>query len=132
MTDRQEDRVEALFQDAQALYQEALREMSEGKLRNAAEKAWGATMRATMALVVARTGVEPGRSDQTSRALRELSLADPSVSRRLSGAYYIRLNVLHGDCFYMGILDPTEYIERLIRETHRYIRTARTLTRDGR
>ena len=49
-------RVEAIFQDARELQADALEMLALGKVRNAAEKAWGATKRASDALVLARTG----------------------------------------------------------------------------
>ena len=52
------DRVTELFEDAQVLYGDALEMLAMGKLRNAAEKAWGATKRSTDAMVLARTGHE--------------------------------------------------------------------------
>lgn len=126
-------RVEAIFRDAEALLMEGLRELEAGNLRQAAEKTWGATMRATAALIIARTGEEPERSDQVSRALRQLALKDSRVDRSLVGRYYTRLNILHGDCFYHGMLEPREDIVRRIRETAAYIRDSRKLaaSRDG-
>ena len=52
------DLVEAIFQDARELQADALEMLSMGKIRNAAEKAWGATKRATDALILSRTGEE--------------------------------------------------------------------------
>ena len=52
------NRVTAVFDDAWVLYEDALEELARGKPRNGAEKAWGATKRATDALVLARTGEE--------------------------------------------------------------------------
>ena len=49
------ERVNFLFADGRALYYGALEMLAQGKIRNAAEKAWGATKRATDALVLART-----------------------------------------------------------------------------
>jgi hypothetical protein len=49
------ERVNAIFADARLLYDDALEQLESGKLRNAAEKAWGATKRATDALILART-----------------------------------------------------------------------------
>ena len=49
------ERVSFLFADGRALYYDALEMLAQGKIRNAAEKAWGATKRATDALVLART-----------------------------------------------------------------------------
>ena len=58
------DRVNFLFADARALYDDAIEMLDEGKIRNAAEKAWGATKRATGALVLARHGEEPQSAGQ--------------------------------------------------------------------
>ena len=43
-----------------------------GDVRDAAEKAWCATKRATDALILARTGREPETSRETSQELRNL------------------------------------------------------------
>ena len=40
------------------------------------------------------------------------------------------MGILHGDCFYLGLCDPTEETERRIRETLRYIQDAESLA-DG-
>ena len=48
------DRVIFLFSDERALYGEAIEMLDQDKIRNAAEKAWGATKRDTGALVLAR------------------------------------------------------------------------------
>ena len=50
------DRVSELFADARILYDDALEMLAQRRLRNAAEKAWGATKRSTDAMVLARTG----------------------------------------------------------------------------
>ena len=52
------DRVNFLFADARSLHDDALEMLDQGKLRNAAEKAWGATKRATDAFVLARADEE--------------------------------------------------------------------------
>ena len=58
-----------------------------GKIRNAAEKAWGATKRATSALILARTGEEP----ETGAGLRMLASLDEAVREaRLLRRYYSR------------------------------------------
>ena len=63
------DRVKFLFSDARSLYDDALEMLAQGKIRNAAEKAWGATKRATDAQVLARHGEEPQSAGQPRRAL---------------------------------------------------------------
>jgi len=119
-------RADAIFADAHTLYDDALEMLELGKIRNAAEKAWGATKRATDALVLARTGHEPERTPETSAELRALAGRDPAV-RSLVGRYYSRQGVLHGDCFYMGLCEPLEDTERRIRETASYIADAERL-----
>ena len=54
------DRVPAIFADARSLHVEALQLLEAGDIRDAAEKAWCATKRATDALILARTGTEAG------------------------------------------------------------------------
>ena len=119
-------RADAIFADAHTLYDDALEMLELGKIRNAAEKAWGATKRATDALILSRTGYEPERTPETSAELRDLAAKDPTV-RSLVGRYYSRQGVLHGDCFYMGLCEPLEDTERRIRETAGYITDAERL-----
>ena len=117
---------DAIFADARFLHDDALEMLELGKIRNAAEKAWGATKRATDALILARTGYEPERTPETSAELRLLARRDPAV-RTLVGRYYSRQGVLHGDCFYLGLCEPLEDTERRIRETADYIADAERL-----
>ena len=56
------DRVIFLFSEARALHEDALGMLAQGRVRDAAENAWGATMWATNALLLARTGEEPERT----------------------------------------------------------------------
>ena len=48
--------VRAIFQDARTLQSSAVDQLDQGDIRDAAEKAWGSTLRAADALVLARTG----------------------------------------------------------------------------
>ena len=120
------DRVREIFADAQALYQDALEMLEQDKIRNAAEKAWGATKRASDALILERTGEEPEKSPITSRELRRLGGQDPRIES-LVARYYTRMGALHGECFYLGLCDPIDTTEQLIRETLDYIRDAENL-----
>ena len=117
------DQVGAIFTGAWALYQDAIEQLDQAKLRNAAEKAWGAAKRATDALILARTGELPATPSSTSRALRQLAREAADVET-LVGRYYTRIGHLHGECFYDGMCDPVEDTERRIRETSDYIRDA--------
>ena len=120
------ERVTAVFQDAWTLHADALEEMQRGKLRNAAEKAWGATKRATDALILARTDEEPRTTGQTDRELRRLGRQDQRV-QQLVGPYFTRASFLHGTCFYDGMCEPEEAVEQEVRETAYYITDAEGL-----
>ena len=123
------DRVAEIFDDARELHRAALERLAAGDVRDAAEKAWGATKRATDALILARVGREPVRTPQTSRELGNLAERD-NAARSLVARYYSRQGQLHGDCFYLGICNPAE-TERRIRETADYIRYAERLAGVG-
>ena len=122
------EQVTIIFADAWVLHADALEELERGKLRNAAEKAWGAAKRATDALVLARTGGEPRSSGQTMRGIRALGATDPAL-RRLQLLCADRAQFLHGMCFYDGNCEPEELLIRDIRETADYIRDAEGLAR---
>ena len=124
------DPVREIFADALAMYESSLEQMSEGDIRDAAEKAWCATLRATNALLLARTGEEPEKTPETSGRLDRLARIEPEV-RSLVGRYYSRQQRLHGDCFYSGIMEHADEIERRIRETIDYIRDAEALASPG-
>ena len=116
-------RVSELFADARVLYSDALEMLVQGKLRNAAEKAWGATKRATDAMVLARTGHEPQSAGQARRALLRLS-NDASAFEIFQGQYNTRSALLHVNCFYDGNCEPEAEMTALIRATDSYIQDA--------
>ena len=120
------DRVPAIFADARAVHADALRLLEAGDIRDAAEKAWCATKRATDALILARTGTEPEISSDTSRGLLMLAGEDSNVSS-LVGRYYSRQGILHGTCFYLGICEPATEVHRRIFQTADYINDAESL-----
>ena len=51
------DQVRAIFADVRQVHAQALERLEQGDVRDAAEKAWCATKRATDALILARTPV---------------------------------------------------------------------------
>ena len=110
------DRVYELITDARRMQEAALERLEAGDVRDAAEKSWCATKRATDALILARTGDEPVTTARTSDGADELERVDPS----LTGRYYSRLSTLHGSCFYDGRCS-SPHVERRIRETGLYI-----------
>ena len=119
------DRVSELFADAQQVHGQAVERLEEGDIRDAAEKAWCATKRATDALILASTDEEPVTTARTTDELDALAHREPEA-RTLLGRYYSRLGQLHGACFYDGRCNPQT--ERRIRETTDYIADAQTLS----
>ena len=120
------DRVSEILADARAVHTDAMRLLAAGDIRDAAEKAWCATKRATDALILARTGEEPEISSDTSHGLLVLAEEDDTV-KLLVRRYYSRQSQLHGACFYLGICEPVDEVNRRIRETAGYINDAEAL-----
>ena len=119
-----------IFADAKALHASALEMLEKGDIRDAAEKAWCATRRATDALILSCSGEEPGTTGMTSDGLDALARQDVRV-KALVGRYYSRLSQLHGQCFYNARCSSPD-TERRIRETDLYIRDAENLAISGR
>ena len=117
-------RVQEIFDDAKLMHREALERLAVGDIRDAAEKAWCATKRATDALILARTGEEPGPTAMTSDYLDNLARQNSDINSLL-GRYYSRISQLHGLCFYVGHCN--DQTERRIRETAIYIEDAERL-----
>ncbi len=122
------DDVIAIFADARAVHADALRLLEAGDVRDAAEKAWCATKRATDALILARTGVEPQISSHTTRGIAALAGED-RAAESLRRRYFSRQGELHGACFYLGVCEPAAEVERRIRQTANYISDAENLAR---
>ena len=83
------------------MHAQAIVRLDAGDIRDAAEKAWCATKRATDALILARTGDDPGTTAATSDGLDDLARRDPGA-KSLQGRYYSRIHQLHCACFYDG------------------------------
>ncbi len=115
----------SIFADAHRMRDAAAQQMAAGDVRDAAEKAWCATLRATEALVLVRTGQTPESSTVAGRRLRALSMSDQAIWD-LKVRYTDRQTILHGECFYHDYY-VTEEIGRLVRETSDYIRDAERL-----
>ena len=83
--------VRTIFDGARALQAAAVERLDQGDIRDAAEKAWGATKRATDALVLARTGERPEFPAETAAGLRQLWNQDEAVRQAgLRPRYYTR------------------------------------------
>ena len=124
------DDVTAIFADARAVHADALRLLAAGDIRDAAEKAWCATKRATDALILARTGVEPQISSHTTRGIAALA-GEERAAESLRRRYFSRQSELHGACFYLGVCEPAAEVERRIRQTADYISDAENLARQA-
>ena len=122
-----EANADRIFSDARLMRDAALERLAAGDIRDATEKAWCATMRATEALVLARTGQAPGTSTAASRRLKALAVEDGSL-RDLAHLYVYRQDTLHGECFYHDYWQPA-VTEQLIGETADFIRDAERLAR---
>ena len=96
-----QDRVDELFTDARNVHAQAIERLQNGDIRDAAEKAWCATKRATDALILARTGYEPLSTTATSDHLDDLCHLMPEI-QRLQDHYYSRIHNLHDMCFRSG------------------------------
>ena len=117
--------VHDIFNDAHQLHRSALERLEAGDIRDAAEKAWCATKRATDALVMARTGEEPGTTARTSDELDALARVAHEV-RSMKPHYYQSIYRLHGQCFYNARCDSEE-VPTLISATREYIASAERL-----
>ena len=122
--------VKEIFDDARFMHTEALERLAAGDLRDAAEKAWCATKRATIALILARTGREPTTTTQTSGGLRVLARNDERY-RSLRIRYNTCISELHSSCFYDNHCEPEELIIEVIHDTAQYIQDAEALASEG-
>ena len=124
------NRVKELFDDAHQVQVKALELLAQGDVRDAAEKAWCATKRATEALVLARTGNEPQTPAQTTAGLRTLAYND---ERFVPLRFYFNACVkeLHVDCFYDGHCEPVEEMAATIEQSARYLADAERLAAEG-
>ena len=120
-----QDNVDEIFADARQLQAQAVERLEHDDVRDAAEKAWCATKRATDALILALTGQEPGPTWLTSDCLDDL-VESGRATNSLQRRYYSRLSQLHGACFYTGACN--RHTERRIRETAAFIADAQSLS----
>jgi len=119
-----------ILKDAEELWEKAMEEI-DFNLRDSAEKAWGATVRATDALITAKRKITPtGRDAIRVRRdnLEDIALRELEVERlKLVERFYTRESSLHGTCFYEGHCYPEEAVKRRIKETKDYIEDVRKL-----
>lgn len=112
-----------IIADARAVHTSALERLSDGDIRDAAEKAWCATKRATEALLLAVNGEVPPTTVGVSGGVR--ALGDSSENwKSLQQRFACSAQFLLHDCHYNGHCEPVDDTARLIRETAQYIADA--------
>ena len=115
-----------MMAESWAFYDEAIKLLEQGNLRNAAGKAWDASERATNALIFERTGRGPQRTSETSREVRFMGQESEALDAFRS-RYAGQIVDLNGDCFIEGHCEPEDLYVELIRGTAEYIRDAERL-----
>ena len=114
--------------DARAVQASAPEQLAAGDIRDAAEKAWCATERATEALLLSVNGEFPPTTSLVSRGLRGLGRGSEKW-RSLQSRFACTAQFLLHDCFYDGHCEPVEDTEQLIRDVSKYIEDAELLAR---
>ena len=122
-----QDALHTIFQDASQVYVQAIERLKQGDLRDAAEKAWCAVNRATTALVLARIGEVASKSPFVTRGLARLAHEDPVNFKELLNTYFACQNMLHGECFYWGLVEQPDWVEARIHEVYSFITDAERL-----
>jgi len=120
--------IEALITDAELLLNKAVKEINVN-IRDAAEKAWGATVRATDALILSRYGETPKSMKDRREKLDKLLLSEPELDKLgIWERLHSRESRLHVSAFYNGECEPTDVIKRKILETKDYIEDIKKTT----
>lgn len=128
MTTQRSVSVQALLEDARKLYDDAIEQLEQGKLPNAADKAWGATRQAATAVVLARGRGLPESYNAIKIGLHSLASEDRTI-QDVERRFRVNVEDLHGECFYDGDCEPESYYEQLVRETKDLIDDAEKATR---
>lgn len=124
---------EELLKDSYQFYREATKEPEDGirerntvKLRDAAEKAWNATVQAANAMALRYVGLIPRSHYERRSALWEVEKRVPELARLgIYDRYAARSRLLHGEIFYEGVLDP-DILKVEIEKVSEFIEIART------
>ena len=119
-------RVSHLFTAARSLHDAALDQLEQGQLQKAGGKAWDATLQATNALILARTGQEPQDDRQAFHCILELGATDPALND-LGHRYGSLGGSLFEDCVCNGICEPEEVLRADLAAALDYIQEAERL-----
>ena len=120
------ERSKEMLAEAWAFYDEAIKLLEQGDLRNAAGKAWEASEKATNALILERTGRAPQDHRETSKEMAYLWLEGGDF-KAFESRFIGQIHDLYGDCYIENHCEPEDYHEDMIRETADYIREAERL-----
>ena len=129
------ERVAAMFAEAHSIYADGLEYLGEAielwdrcLLRKSAEKTWAAALRATNALVLAHTGVEPKPDDDkgTYDSLLRLPEENPDL-KLLRGRFAIFSHDVYRTAVCERNVEPVSLLIHDIRRTADYIRDAEAL-----
>ena len=133
------ERSASLFAGAWAIYEDGLKKLDDAiehwdrrELQRSAEKAWEATLQATNALILVRTGVEPKPNDdrETSKRLGLLRSEDLEWNE-LTKAYTCQEQALFITIVCDGDVDPIKCTIDDIRDAADYIRNVERLAGTG-
>ena len=117
----------SIFEDAHRMRDAALERLAAGDYRDAAEKAWYATLRATEALVLARAGLEPGKPIDTGVRLSTMGVHDQSLRDMRSRFAFFQV-ILWEECILHEYCVPEE-IDRTVSKAVDYVRDCERLAR---
>ena len=122
--------IRRIIEDAEGLAGKAIEE-AEVNIRDAAEKAWGAVVKATNALILRFKPEVYDRAVKVASVRRSALMEiceDPKIAPlRLWERYGSRETYLHGQCFYEGICEPIGPMKRRIIETMDYVRDVKEI-----
>ena len=128
-------KVAGMFAEAHGLYAEAVNYLDESiklwdreLLRKSAAKTWGAALRATNALILARTGVEPEPDNEDSTYHYLIPLwKELNEWEHFTGRYSVIAGDIYEEAVCEGRVDPVHLLIHDIRETKGYIERAQRL-----
>ena len=129
------ERTAVMFNKAHAIYDEAIQLADKAHeywdrdlLRMSAEKTWAATLMATNALILARTGVEPELDDDDGTEKRLLGLYKEFPDwEGFTGRFATIAEDIYKAAVVERIVDPVYLLIHDIRETAEYIRECERL-----
>ena len=114
-------------QDALAEFAAAGTNGQDTKIRQAAEKGWGAVVQATNHFLAKRKIKVPGGTRRRLELLVELEERDPRVRKAgIADKYRVFLHSLHVECFYDGTYS-VKIVQRDLRRLSDFIRAVESL-----